>query len=404
MADRGLLHIGILMEADDSWLGGVYYFQNLIKALNTLRNENRPLRISLLCRNAPDELWIPGIRQVRIPPKKSAHMVQKLIWPLKKRLRINADPFIEKIVQANGIDFLYPHADTSPWQTFSSAAWIFDFQHKHMPEFFSPEELKHRDRLFSRIAKNAPTIVVSSRSAAKDFQRFFPKHFHKVRVLRFRTCVDSLPPVAEVQNVIARYHLPKRFFMVCNQFWKHKNHLRVLEAVSVLKQRSVKVHVVMTGHMHDYRHPEFQDEILQQIHHLGIHDRIFLLGRISKQDYFQLMRASIGIVQPSLFEGWSSVVEDARALGKTIVLSDIAVHREQNPPQARYFSPESCNELADAMHALLGSAGRCPDRKAEEEAARRSRRDVREFGETFYRIALEAHETQSAGDGASGRA
>lgn len=62
-----------------------------------------------------------------------------------------------------------------------------------------------------------------------------------------------------------------------------------------------------------------------------------VLGVVPRSDYVQLVRAAALIVQPSRYEGWSSVVEDARALRKRIVLSDIAVHLEQAPPGGIYF-------------------------------------------------------------------
>ena len=60
----------------------------------------------------------------------------------------------------------------------------------------------------------------------------------------------------------------------------------------------------------------------------------------------QLMRRSLAVIQPSLFEGWSTVVEDARALGKRIAISDIPVHLEQHPPGARVFARDSAESLA----------------------------------------------------------
>ena len=66
-------------------------------------------------------------------------------------------------------------------------------------------------------------------------------------------------------------------------------------------------------------------------------------------DQIQLLRCADAVLQPSLFEGWSTVVEDARALGKRIFLSDIPVHREQNPPGAVYFDPNEPADLAAAI-------------------------------------------------------
>jgi hypothetical protein len=63
----------------------------------------------------------------------------------------------------------------------------------------------------------------------------------------------------------------------------------------------------------------------------------------------ELLRRCVAVVQPSFFEGWSTVVEDARVFGKPVLLSDLAVHREQNPPGAQFFPPASAEALADLI-------------------------------------------------------
>jgi len=61
------------------------------------------------------------------------------------------------------------------------------------------------------------------------------------------------------------------------------------------------------------------------------------------------MRHCVCLINPSLFEGWSTTVEEAKALGKHIILSDIPVHREQNPPRSDYFHAHDANALAQIM-------------------------------------------------------
>jgi glycosyltransferase involved in cell wall biosynthesis len=82
------------------------------------------------------------------------------------------------------------------------------------------------------------------------------------------------------------------------------------------------------------------------------------------------MRGSIAVLQPSLFEGWSTVVEDARVVGRPVILSDIAVHREQNPPGARFFAGESAVALARELGEAWSSYPAGPD-SGREAAARR---------------------------------
>ena len=83
----------------------------------------------------------------------------------------------------------------------------------------------------------------------------------------------------------------------------------------------------------------------------GLQSQVRLLGLLDRPTQIQVMRTSAAVVQASFFEGWSALVEDSRALGKRIFVSDIPVHREQNPDDAVYFNPDSAEELADLIEA-----------------------------------------------------
>jgi len=61
------------------------------------------------------------------------------------------------------------------------------------------------------------------------------------------------------------------------------------------------------------------------------------------------MQHAVAIIQPSLFEGWSTVVEDSKALNKFIIASDIPVHREQNNGNMEFFSPNNSVQLAEII-------------------------------------------------------
>ena len=61
------------------------------------------------------------------------------------------------------------------------------------------------------------------------------------------------------------------------------------------------------------------------------------LGMIPLDHVYALLRASVALINPSRFEGWSTTVEEAKSFGVPMILSDIDVHREQTGGAARYF-------------------------------------------------------------------
>jgi hypothetical protein len=66
-------------------------------------------------------------------------------------------------------------------------------------------------------------------------------------------------------------------------------------------------------------------------------------------DLLALMRHAVCVINPSLFEGWSSTVEESKALSKHILLSNISVHREQNPASSDYFAVDDVGALVEII-------------------------------------------------------
>src|SRR5690606_7479795 len=99
-----------------------------------------------------------------------------------------------------------------------------------------------------------------------------------------------------------------------------------------------------------------------------------------------LMRKSVAIINPSLFEGWSTTVEEAKSLGKSILLSSIAVHLEQAPKRGLYFTPHDPNELATLLIKTLTAYSLGTEKAYEAEAAASLKARVRDFALTYEKI------------------
>lgn len=129
-----------------------------------------------------------------------------------------------------------------------------------------------------------------------------------------------------------------------------------------------------TGKTEDRRDPEHFTDLMRHVAEAGVADRFRVLGLIPYEDLSVLMRNAVAVINPSQFEGWSTTVEEAKSMGKHVILSDIPVHREQDPERRRYVAPDDPSEMAAAIAAALSSWSR------DEDAAVRS---ARPFGRSF---------------------
>jgi len=184
------------------------------------------------------------------------------------------------------------------------------------------------------------------------------------RFFRFRADVD-FDGAADPDVTVTKYNLPKRFFLVSNQLIPTKNHNFVLEALArIPKSERSDIRVVFTGDIYDLRNPGYYNTFLSLQHTLGVSGNVSHLGLIPKADQIQLMRAAVCYLQPSKYEGWNTGVEEARLIGKPILLSDIEIHREQEPPAAAYFDLSDPGDLAKKLrdvHAASPESGFNPE-------------------------------------------
>lgn len=390
------LNIGILMQADDNWMGGIIYIKNLVKSIAELpANKREHIKLYLFIGSNLKKSYYEElenlVEQIYITNCIKPSFLNRLLWKVGQSSTWLKDTRLIKLLESKEIDFVYPVPINwgiswdfnCGWST-----WIPDFQHKYLPSYFSTKEIKSRDKAFKYLSNNSLNIVFSSKSALSDFAAFYPESKAQKFVLSFRT----IPNQDWFDNHLAptlvqeKYNLPNKFFLVSNQFWIHKNHKLIIEALILLKRTNVKPVVVCTGKLYDSRFPKYGEEIKNSIEKNCLSDQFIILGLIPRWDQIQLMRRSLAVIQPSLFEGWSTVVEDARVLGKTILLSDISVHKEQNSPGAIFFKPDSSQELANHLELLTTKLMPGPDLISESEAQTNNKIECQTYAEQFLNI------------------
>ena len=119
-----------------------------------------------------------------------------------------------------------------------------------------------------------------------------------------------------------------------------------------MKNIGIEVKIIFTGKEYDYRNPNYVIDLKKKVFNYNLENQILFLGFIDRIDQLILMKNATAVIQPSLFEGWSTVVEDAKALNQTIIASNISVHKEQLENYAYYFNPINPNELAKIILEL----------------------------------------------------
>lgn len=239
-----------------------------------------------------------------------------------------------------------------PW-----IGYVYDFQHKYFPENFSSAECVARDIDFVRRLRDAKVLIVNSKAVKEDIRRFHPwKAVEDIVNLPFAP--SATIPWLETSNASSgmEYELPRRYFLISNQFWVHKGHVTAFKAL-LLAGEAADVSLICTGAIHDYRQASYIENLKRYISESGLGEKVRLLGHIPKADQIQVMKGAIAVIQPTFFEGGpgGGSVYDAAALGVPIILSDIPVNREVNAENLRFFRPGDHEHLAGLMLEVMAA-------------------------------------------------
>lgn len=378
MAERK--RIALIYSLKKEWIGGTYYILNLISALNTLRDEDKPT-IVVVCNSGEDFEYVKEYTKYEFLEYFEydrccnilVSLFNKILFKLFDRM-----PFRQSSLPLK-IFLLFPYNNPAMLSDkYATLSWIPDFQEIYYPQFFSRRDIVGRDKMVKCMIHAEMPILFSSQNALEDFEKFYP-YGNRCRTFVMHFAV-SLPErrMDKDREILDKYDAHSLYFFCANQFWQHKNHLTLFKAVKLLKEKGVETTVFFSGNPFDYRNPDYYPKLQSFVKENDLERNIRILGFMNRSEQLCLMAHSAAIIQPSLFEGWSTVVEDAKALHKYVILSDIPLHREQLSMNVSFFNPQSSEDLAVEMEEVLFHKPIMTDYDYTD--------DVRVFGETFKKI------------------
>jgi len=389
MCKKDLIKVGFLVSSFYGWTGGMNYLRNLLIAINSIPSKS--IVPFLFIDKEIDDDFLESIKSYaslvefgHLYHKGFCFIQHNKLHRWYKTLRLH------KHINKLNIEVMSHSSLYGAKYSFLTVNWIPDFQHLHLPEMFSEKECSSRTREFRNIIGDSDAVVLSSSDSIKDANNFFPGHGEKLHRLAFVSITEEnmQDRVICVDNLERKYDFSGKYFYLPNQFWKHKNHLVVFDAVLRLKNEGINILVICTGDLTDYRNEDHVNELKNFVTENDLSGNISLLGKIPYTDVLSLFRFALAVLNPSLFEGWSSTVEEAKTIGKKVILSNIAVHKEQAASCAEYFDPKDPEELAGILSTNWNNPQQ-EDLNSDEIKTKHLQERVVAYGSTYQNIILE---------------
>lgn len=285
--------------------------------------------------------------------------------------------------------FSPPAKSSIPW-----VGYLYDCQHKHYPQFFDSKEIASRDRAFDNMLNQGSVVFANAQAVISDLRRFFPEVKAELFSLPFAPLILEEELAATVRDWQEAQHSVTGgapYFIVCNQFWVHKDHATAFRAFARFTEDPARRNwcLVCTGLTQDFRVPDYFGELTALVAELGIAKRVMFTGYVERSRQQSLLYGATALLQPTLFEGGpgGGAASDAMALGVPCLLSDISVNRELSDPLATFFRVSDPEALAIAMEEVVRHP---PSRPAAAQLLQNSRDHARHLGETLRTLAEKA--------------
>lgn len=387
-----MINIAFTTAQSKDWMGGVNYHKNLFFAISKL--EKRQIAPVVFLGKETDTEIIELLRPYAQIVVDSLFDRQNVKFTVANALAhyLNWPILQNRLFKKHNIDVVHTLYGPTKGLSCKTISWIPDFQHIHLPSLFSENLISQRNKAINSLLEISDATILSSHDAYNDCLTFGTGIPSKLHVLQF-VCQPN-PEVfnLEKDDIKERHSVPEKYFYLPNQLWKHKNHLQVFNAIKNLKTTGLEINLVCSGSMNDYRNPHYIEEVKSFIATNKLENNIKLLGFINYLDVLYFIRYSVSVINPSLFEGWSSTVEECKSIGKSMILSDLNVHREQNPADSYFFERDNPAMLEDCLRNAWLANKDVPEKELESEAAKLLPIRTKEFAEKFQSIVMEVME------------
>ena len=380
-----MIRVAFTLIGGKDWTGGYNYLLNLVRALSD--HASGRVQPVLFFGTDIDEKDAAPFEHIvgAVVTRNSVFNEARKGKRLRQALLTGCDRAAATAFAAQDINVVFEPAQFYGWRfPVPAVAWIPDFQHRHLKHLFNFKAYWKREIGFRAQILGGRHVMLSSEDAKQDCERFYPTTRGRTHVVRF-----AVPAANTIDTVAARavadgYGLTESFFFLPNQFWKHKNHECVIQALGILKASGREVVIAVSGKQADPRDPAHFPRLQLLIESSGLEHNFRLLGLIPHAHIPALMRSCVALINPSTFEGWSSTVEEAKAMGTPMILSSLRVHREQSH-DALFFDPALPGKLASILDNF-SRAG--PDERLSMSisAAQRASANVKVFADEFVKL------------------
>ena len=357
------MNIGVLLSEMTPEAGGGYTFEReVFAALSRLDVGGRHTFHVITPHAIELPAGAPHLKLIEIPRQRRfvermRNLVRKTYRVLTKKgrrelRRAKKVSWRERFLLSCGMDMLWYPTPSVVTMEIPYITVVWDLQHRlqpYFPEVSLNAEWDLRERHYSQVLRRATYVVTGTEAGKREIENFYGVPGERMRILPHPTPEFAFEaPTGDDDAVLARYGIGRPYVFYPAQFWPHKNHVGLLEAVKILRERhGLAVDVVLVGS--DKGNRAFIAETAER---LGLAERVKFPGFVSQHELVVFYRNALATTYVTYFGPENLPPLEAFAAGCPVVASDVSGSEEQLGDAALRVDPRDHGAIAAAIHRV----------------------------------------------------
>ncbi len=355
--------VGVFLEDFTAHEGGGYTIQgDILNWLLELAEESHHSFV-LFCRR-PGELRhllrSSRMSAVAFPGKLTERVVSAAKRKTTVRRSRKHQTRFEEVAHQTGIEFVWFLSAQAIQIDLPYLAIVWDLQHRlqpWFPEVSASGVWDHREAFYSKFLRRAAMVIAGTKAGAQEIQRFYQITEDRIKLLPHPTPTFALrggsqdgPEVAN--EFLLGCGLTAGYLLYPAQFWAHKNHVDLLLALKILKEKhQLKLSLVFVGS--DKGNQGYVKKLSDE---LGLVSQVYFLGFVSETNLVALYRNALALTYVSFFGPENLPPLEAFALSCPVIAANVSGAEEQLGDAAILVDPRKPEEMAEAIKLVHDDA------------------------------------------------
>jgi glycosyltransferase involved in cell wall biosynthesis len=354
------VRVAVYLRAASPFLGGAYTFQEnvhdaLVRWAPKSKHEFIVFTDAALPPHCPESSGLTyrrfapwGLARLRNRTARQLNSVQDSF--LGRRLHSFQTPF-QSALQGLGIHVVWYVTPSFQECGMPYVYTLWDLQHVLQPWF--PEVSKNgtwelRESGFRQTILRATRVIVPNAQGEAELLRSFPIGAERILRLAHPTPEFALQKHPDASaDTLRKYGLARPYLLYPAQFWPHKNHATLLEAVAALQREGLVFSLAFAGS--DNGNESYVRALAKR---MGLDNQVHFLGFVPTPDLVGLYQGAFALTYVTYFGPENLPPLEAFGLGCPVIASNVPGAEEQLGDAALLVEPTDAIGLATAIKRL----------------------------------------------------